>query len=275
MNLLASFADPAAACKAVAVLYGISVAISFAEKWSTVADYGPQGWFPWRIFQFDRAHLFPFRQYPRPFAALFGTMGMSATLASGVASVALMLVSPPRSWAFTVALGLIVTTCMALNSRSIYGGDGSQQMNLLIGVALLLGFNPFVGRLAGEAGLIFIAAQSCLAYLVSGVAKLVSPVWMRGDPLLGILSTKAYGSPFSVQMLLMAPRLRRVGGLAMVCFETCFPLCLALPLPALAIILVWGLLFHMSNAVIMGLNTFVWAFVATYPAICFAWYLLH
>lgn len=31
----------------------------------------------------------------------------------------------------------------------------------------------------------------------------------------------------------------------------------------------WGLLFHLANALVMGLNSFIWAFVATYPAILF------
>jgi hypothetical protein len=36
-----------------------------------------------------------------------------------------------------------------------------------------------------------------------------------------------------------------------------------------AVFAVLGILFHVANAVIMGLNTFVWAFVETYPAILF------
>jgi hypothetical protein len=32
----------------------------------------------------------------------------------------------------------------------------------------------------------------------------------------------------------------------------------------------WGVAFHLGCAVVMGLNNFLWAFIATYPALLFA-----
>ena len=40
-----------------------------------------------------------------------------------------------------------------------------------------------------------------------------------------------------------------------------------MPRPLALAVLAAALVFHAGNAAIMGLNTFVWAFAATYPAI--------
>ncbi|HEY6033401.1 MAG TPA: hypothetical protein VIV58_04055, partial [Kofleriaceae bacterium] len=72
-----------------------------------------------------------------------------------------------------------------------------------------------------------------------------------------------------------APRLRRPIGIAMVITEAAFPLALLGPWWLVLAFFAWGVVFHVANAVLMGLNSFLWAFVATYPAIAFAWTLLH
>ena len=54
-----------------------------------------------------------------------------------------------------------------------------------------------------------------------------------------------------------------------IAFEVTFPLALVLGPTGVAVYAAVGALFHVSNAVLMGLNTFVWAFVATYPAVLF------
>ena len=49
--------------------------------------------------------------------------------------------------------------------------------------------------------------------------------------------------------------------------ETLFPVSLFLPKSALMIALGSFAVFHLFNAIFMGLNTFVWSFIATYPAV--------
>jgi hypothetical protein len=52
--------------------------------------------------------------------------------------------------------------------------------------------------------------------------------------------------------------------------ECAFPLVVIAPFPLMVVLLSLGMLFHLLCAVIMGLNSFLWAFVATYPALVFA-----
>jgi hypothetical protein len=162
-----------------------------------------------------------------------------------------------------------------VNVRDVYGGDGSQQMNTLLGASLLLGFNPWVSPVIGQVALFFIAAQACLAYCTSGVAKLVSPVWRSGDALFRILATKSYGSEFGFRALSLTPRLGRFVCRATVGIEVLFPLAIFGPKWLLIAVLGWGILFHILNAFLMGLNTFFWAFTATYPALIYLWTQLH
>lgn len=275
MNFVRIFADRRECCRIVCIFYGLSVAITFAEKLLNARDYGAQGWFAWRVFRFDRVHLKVFRTLPRLMDAVFGRVGMSCALGGGLIGVVIMWLASVGSVMFALGSAATVVPCLLIHFRSTYGGDGSQQMNLLIGVAVLLGFNPWVEPATGSFSLLFIAAQSCLAYFTSGLSKLVSPIWTQGDPLVGILSTTAYGSDLGLHLVLKMHRLRPLFVVGMILLETLFPISVLGPRWLLLGFLLWGIAFHISNAVFMGLNTFLWSFLATYPTICYAWLLLH
>ncbi len=275
MNLPYAAADPLACARVITILYCVSVALGFMEKLTLVSEYDRDGWFSWRLLQFDRLHLSLFRRFPQLGDSLFGQKGMAVVFVSGLLGVVLVLASPVSSLWFFLGVSGTVAGSLVSQVRSSYGGDGSQQMNVLIGAAILLGFNPWVGPQVAMVTLVFIAAQSCFAYCTSGMSKIVSSVWMRGDPLVGILSTTAYGSPLGLRLVLGLSGTRRLFALTMVAFEASFPLAVIGPSWLLLGYLALGLTFHAANALFMGLNTFFWSFVATYPAICFVWVLLH
>jgi hypothetical protein len=200
---------------------------------------------------------------------------MSQFMLAGLVGTVLIVTSSVSSPMFTIGVFLTMLSGFILQVRSNYGGDGAQQMNTILGAALLLGFNPWISPLAGIIGLTFVAAQACLSYFVSGVAKLISPLWRSGDALPRILSTTAYGSAAAYRIAQQNPTLTRVLCKATVLLEVLFPVLLILPKELFFAFLVWGVLFHLSLAFLMGLNTFFWSFVATYPAIYFVWTLLH
>jgi hypothetical protein len=122
----------------------------------------------------------------------------------------------------------------------------------------------------GWAALSFIAAQAVLAYATSGIAKLISPVWRDGTGLAGILSTVDHGTPRVSLWLARHPTFSELASWSTIAFECAFVLVLVLPSPVGAAILVIGLLFHAGCAVLMGLNSFLWAFPATYTCVWFA-----
>jgi hypothetical protein len=151
----------------------------------------------------------------------------------------------------------------------MYGGDGSDQMFAILALVLLLCVHPWSTPFQLTAGLWFIATQSVLSYCAAGIAKVASAQWRSGEAVYRIFNTGSYGVGFVGQFLSSHQRMSYLLSAGVMVFETLFPLCLVLPFEFTLIFLGWGFLFHLLNAMIMGLNTFLAAFVATYPAVIF------
>ncbi len=171
-------------------------------------------------------------------------------------------------------LGVVVATTILLNVRSPYGMDGSDQMATQVFGALFLGFLPGT-TLALDAALWYIALQGCLTYATAGLVKLTAPLWHSGEALFGIFNTRAFGHPAVARFLHGRPRLTKALSWGVVAAEIAFPLALVLGYPYGLVFLGWGVLFHAANAIVMGINTFFWSFVATYPAILYCSWLLR
>lgn len=133
----------------------------------------------------------------------------------------------------------------------------------------LVAFHATDSLLVQHAAVFFVAAQLVLSYLTAGIAKLISPIWRSGQAVGLIMRTKTYGTPWLSRTV---KQLHLSGPLswATILFEVVGPLSvLAGPKPTL-LFLAAGMLFHISIAIAMGLNTFVWAFTATFPAVYYA-----
>ncbi|HEX6903345.1 MAG TPA: hypothetical protein VF789_26750 [Thermoanaerobaculia bacterium] len=171
-------------------------------------------------------------------------------------------------------LGVVVATTVLLNVRSPYGMDGSDQMATQVFGALFLGFLPGTD-FALDAALCYIALQACLSYATAGLVKVISPYWHRGDALFGIFNTRTFGHPAVARFLHGRPGLTRMLSWGVVAAELAFPLSLILGYPYGLVFLGWGVFFHAANALVMGINSFFWSFVATYPAILYCAWLLR
>jgi hypothetical protein len=162
-----------------------------------------------------------------------------------------------------------------MSYRNIVGSDGSDQMNTIIYIPLLIAYffdDPFTSKLC----LIFIAAQSIISYVIAGVAKLISTKWRSGVAIPQIMNTRSYGHPGIAEYLFKSSQpFKYVLSWFVMLFETFFFLVVFLPYPFFFIFLIGGLLFHIYNGIMMGLNNFFWSFTATYPAIIFTNVLLH
>jgi hypothetical protein len=170
---------------------------------------------------------------------------------------------------------VIMASGLGLNYRCLFGGDGADQMMMIVAAGLLAVVATPTDSPWHDAGFWFIAAQSCLAYFTSGVSKAVAPKWRSGEAVNSIMRTSTYGHQ-SVRNLLVAHcRLAFVFAWAVIAFECLFPLALLAPREVLIAALAAGVLFHIVNAVIMGLNDFVPAFLATYPALWLVHTQLH
>jgi hypothetical protein len=188
-----------------------------------------------------------------------------------VASVSLVVVLLIHISPVVLAIltSFILFSLLLLNFRTVLGLDGAHHMNIVVFTASTLFFIAPAESWASRFCVVFIGAQAVLAYAVSGIAKLIGPSWRNGEAMAGIMSTKIYGHRALGKLFKNNPMLSTATGWSVMAFQCVFILTLFVDKETLSILLVLGTLFHVSTAVFMGLNGFVFSFVATYPAIIY------
>lgn len=164
------------------------------------------------------------------------------------------------------AAATILASRMLFFARNQYGHDGSDQMFLVVFGATTVAWLGS-GTDIATAAMLYLAGQAMLAYAVAGIAKVVSPVWRGGGALEEILDTVALGWPPLAGFLRRHGRVSRLACAGVVAFECVVPLLVLAGTPWVWLMLAGGVLLHVGTAFAMGLNNFLWAFCATYPAI--------
>lgn len=152
--------------------------------------------------------------------------------------------------------------------RNRYGLDGSDQMQAILFASLTIFYlspDPFVKQCC----LWFICLQALLSYFTAGCAKARSAAWRDGTAMNDIMSTTSFGSKGFALVLAQKPLLSKMMCWAVIVFECAFPLLAFAGVRVCFVFIAVGILFHLSTAMFMGLNSFFWSFVATYPAILF------
>lgn len=151
-----------------------------------------------------------------------------------------------------------------------FGMDGSDHLSTVTFTTAVL--DKVAGHNISERRMVLysLASQSALAYCTSGVVKLTSPTWRSGDAITGVLRTRTYGDRKLFALLRTRPALAKAMAWSVILTETLFPVILVLPPRAARVCFIAGAVFHLANGRFMGLNRFLWAFTATYPAVDFA-----
>ena len=166
------------------------------------------------------------------------------------------------------ALVVLVAANVALAIRIPYGRPGADDIGNLILAALLLA--AIVDTpLTRTACVTFIAIVSAAAYATAGITKLLNASWRDGSVLRTVMSTAQFGNARAARYLTRSGLLSKSLSAAAMTYECSFPLMLGVPHEWAVVGLAVGVLFHLSVAWLMGLNTFVWTFTATYPAVLF------
>jgi hypothetical protein len=249
--------------RATVALCSMGLIISTAEYWVIAASFKPQGVYSWNILRLsDGSRCLRWTNE-------FGSKQVRALLLARVPPFMLMLSMPVRSWLFSAAVGLLIANMVVLRWRMGCAEDGSDRMNAVVLFTLLLCTGPLSTPFTLRTGLWFIALEACVCYAASGVAKVASKSWRKGEALYLILSTRTYGRPDIARRLGDRRALQVSLCWFVILMEMLFPLCLLLPATALYVFLGGAALFHLLCALIMGFNSFLWAFVATYPAVAY------
>jgi hypothetical protein len=259
--------------RATEVLAATGAVVTTAELFalrSALRDDGLLSWRAHRLYHprlarsLERLRVGTLLSYPAVLVLL--GIRLLAALSLIIAAVSGRFVGPPLY--LLTALGLVFTL------RNSSGNDGSDQMTLIVLVALSCA-QLIDTQLAGQTSVIFIAAQSSLAYGTSGLLKAKERGWRDGTYVTEILATSSFGNR-TLLRLFRTNYLVRVWSGRLVAYGDCL-LCVAVLLPpqACVLALALGVCLHLGIAGVLGLNTFLWAFLATYPAVIYVSSLLY
>jgi hypothetical protein len=162
-----------------------------------------------------------------------------------------------------VPLAVTLLVCVRFRG-SFNGGSDAMTVLVLLGLSVAALF-PDRPR-AALGGLGYIALQTVLSYFIAGVIKLKEPSWRRGGALRSFFALPRYGVPAAARTLAAQPALGRAASWGVLVFECTFPLALLGP-QVCAPFIAAALLFHLLNSALFGLNRFLWAWAAAYPAV--------
>lgn len=162
-------------------------------------------------------------------------------------------------------IGLVVVTAMLLHRYQGPYNGGADRMGALVLICVTAAhLAPNVEW--SERAMGYLAVQLILSYFISGRVKIVNPDWRSGQALRDVFAFSAYPVAENLRALAQRARMMWVASWAVMGFELLFPvffLSQAVLIPAL--IIAAG--FHVANAVLFGLNRFVWVWIAAYPSI--------
>jgi len=270
MNTLLKFSGATFVCACVIRLFCIALFLTALEYVMIIRQFDNDGIYSWKMIKL--------RINPRALKLipdfLFNKPGVFAITLLRI-MCAIYLFIHPLSPITVYVLAVVVATSLLLAIRNPIGSDGSDQMSVIISIALLIAFifhDPQIAAIS----LYFIAAQSILSYVIAGGAKMLSKKWRSGAAIYQIMNTESYGSErIALYLRRSSPMVSWVLSWNVMLVEALFFTVVILPYPYFLIFLAWGLIFHFYNAIIMGLNNFFWVFLATYPAIIYANIALH
>jgi len=155
------------------------------------------------------------------------------------------------------------------------GKDGADQLRMISFLTFTLCF--LVEKEKGELlSISTVGFQVLVAYATSGVAKITSSHWRKGNLLADIFGTCSYGTPNVSSFLRKRPILERYVSYLAIASMLSVPVCFLLPSQGLLIAslaCIFG--FHFSTALLMGLNDFLLTFPLTYPGVLYMHGLVH
>jgi hypothetical protein len=250
-------------------LYCVYLFLTSLEYVYLRQQFSSGGIYSWKIMKFSKHPLIGQARL----SIVFDQPGVLIIILIRLLLSIYLFVTPlPALAAYPIAAVVITSLLLAL--RNSIGNDGTDQMSNILGITILISFLTRDAKVA-SIGLCFIAVQSILAYDISGLAKLLSPKWRSGVAVFQVMNTETFGYKQIATWLHRSPTLSFLLSWNIMLFEIFFFLTAFLNYPYFFIVMVWGLLFHLFNAVVMGLNHFFWIFLATYPAIVYLNLILH
>lgn len=182
--------------------------------------------------------------------------------------VALMLLGTQSPW-WLILLLWLGTLVILIRWRGAFNG-GSDFMTLAVLSALTIGdMLDRSGLSYGlSLGLLWIALQSASSYFISGAIKCRQPEWRNGTALPVFLDNGVYG-PLSTNHPFRHKYVAQLACAGFIVWELSVVMGLFHPIYMLVFCVI-GIGFHFGVFWYLGLNRFIFAWLASYPALMYA-----
>ncbi len=261
-----SLSDAATAARVATVLVGLGSLVNVLQQVGDQAAYARHGMLGWETI--GRSHHVGSRQVgSRTIAEIAFSAQVVAVLAGVEVLAACVLVAGRSSRLLVPALATVLVARAYHYGRDRFGFEGADQMRLIV-LAGLLWYELTAGTRSGEIALVFIGAECILAYLTAGVVKVRDKDWRNGRAMADTLRSEMFGRNPASALLLQAG-LAPVLASSMLGFEcAAWVLLFGGPVGICAYVAIAGA-FHVTTAVVMGLDRFVWVFGAALPCVAF------
>lgn len=256
----------------VAILSG-GLIISSLEELSSFAVYSSSGLLSWKVSRY-RSSFFLQGASAKIIDFIFADVQFHAILYVRLMLSVLLLITAFLQIVSPVLVILLFGLLLLNLLRSPFGLDGAYQMNIVVLFALSIAAVSGINSPIAKVCVWFIAGELILSYFIAGLAKVISPIWRRSHALPAIFSTKVYGHAGIFELVLRYKIISILLCWPMLAFELLFVFAL-LSAPLCFFLCVIGISFHLFNAIFMGLNTFFFAFLATYPALFYCCTKMH
>ncbi len=256
--------NSAAALHLCASLVGLSLFIQSRELWLLRPKFSPSG--PW-AWSFLREDFFVLPKFCLRILDFFYSeanfCGLLMVQAIGAALLPFFPVAP-----LIVFLFLSSLLCSLRFRGNFNGGADAMTLILLSALSVAAVFRNVAS--VGHAALVYIAVQSLLSYFIAGCIKLRRANWRRGQTLRNYLAESAYDIPHWLRRF--AQMKKNLG------LWTCSWLLIIFELMSGYLAFrphLWpfwmgaAVIFHLTTFMVLGLNRFVFAWMASYPALIY------
>ena len=229
------------------MMIGIATLIFALEDFSLRDVLGPSDPRAWAA---QRREIDP-RLVRRVLDVLYSQRGLTLTLAARAAASLGLIASLHAGDAVVLIAGQWL---WSVRWRGTFNG-GSDAMTLIVLIGTLIGsIDPSWQR----AGMIYVAVHLVTAFVVAGLAKLRNPEWRTGR------APRIFASDAGLAKI--STGVARCAGWLVIGFECSFPAAVLHPTAA-GLYTAAGMSFHLINAYVFGLNRFLLAWAAAYPAL--------
>ncbi|MBI3508236.1 MAG: hypothetical protein HY069_01180 [Chlamydiia bacterium] len=272
-SILFLFTDIKLVYFTISLILSIGLIISTSEDLVNWNIFKYNGLLSWKVAQ-HRSKLFLAKGVVGKFWQIFDERIFYLVLISSfILSAAFFITTITGLIVPLIPIGLLITRILLL-IRTPYGLDGAYQMSVVLLIAVSIAFLSGISSRISELCLWFLSGELTVSYLIAGGTKIISPIWRKSYALNAIFSTRTYGHGTIYYLVTKYDAIPKILCWMTLGFELGFPLAFLSEHLCIGFCLI-GFTFHLFNAIFMGLNTFLFFFIATYPALLYCITKIH